>query len=113
VLGLTDERWQLDGGERAHPRCRGNLGQAEVSGDLDGCRVSVAAGAPEPAARDPVGGIGAGDAQHLEAVAPGGSGFQDSGDHLSMVDEVFESLVHHQEPAAAAGSERCPDPTVE
>jgi CRP/FNR family cyclic AMP-dependent transcriptional regulator len=39
--------------------------------------------------------------------------FQESGDHLSMVDEVLETLVHHQEPAAAAGSERCPDPTVE
>jgi CRP/FNR family cyclic AMP-dependent transcriptional regulator len=39
--------------------------------------------------------------------------FQGSGDHLSMVDEVLETLVHHQEPAAAAGSERCPDPTVE
>jgi CRP/FNR family transcriptional regulator, cyclic AMP receptor protein len=39
--------------------------------------------------------------------------FQDRGDHLSMVDEVLETLVHHQEPAAAAGSERCPDPTVE
>jgi CRP/FNR family transcriptional regulator, cyclic AMP receptor protein len=39
--------------------------------------------------------------------------FEGSGDHLSMVDEVLETLVHHQEPAAAAGSERCPDPTVE
>jgi len=39
--------------------------------------------------------------------------FAGSGDHLSMVDEVLETLVHHQEPAAAAGSERCPDPTVE
>ena len=39
--------------------------------------------------------------------------FQDRGDHLSMVDEVLETLVHHQAPAAAAGSERCPDPTVE
>jgi CRP-like cAMP-binding protein len=39
--------------------------------------------------------------------------FQGSGDHLSMVDEVLETLVHHQEPEAAAGSERCPDPTVE
>ena len=39
--------------------------------------------------------------------------FQEHGDHLSMVDEVLETLVHHQEPAAAAGSERCPDPTVE
>lgn len=39
--------------------------------------------------------------------------FQEHGDHLSMVDEVLETLVHHQEPAAATGSERCPDPTVE
>jgi CRP/FNR family transcriptional regulator, cyclic AMP receptor protein len=39
--------------------------------------------------------------------------FGDRGDHLSMVDEVLETLVHHQEPPAAAGSERCPDPTVE
>jgi len=39
--------------------------------------------------------------------------FQEHGGHLSMVDEVLETLVHHQEPAAAAGSERCPDPTVE
>jgi CRP-like cAMP-binding protein len=38
--------------------------------------------------------------------------FGESGDHLAMVDEVLESLVHHQEPTAAAGSERCPDPTV-
>jgi CRP/FNR family cyclic AMP-dependent transcriptional regulator len=39
--------------------------------------------------------------------------FEGSGDHLSMVDEVLETLVHHQEPEAAVGSERCPDPTVE
>ena len=39
--------------------------------------------------------------------------FQEHDDHLSMVDEVLETLVHHQEPAAAAGSERCPDPTLE
>jgi CRP/FNR family cyclic AMP-dependent transcriptional regulator len=39
--------------------------------------------------------------------------FADRGDHLSMVDEVLETLVHHQQPAAAAGSDRCPDPTVE
>ncbi len=39
--------------------------------------------------------------------------FEGSGDHLSMVDEVLETLVHHQEPEAAAGSERCPDPTVD
>jgi CRP-like cAMP-binding protein len=36
-------------------------------------------------------------------------------DHLSMVDEVLETLVHHQEPEAEPGSDRCPepDPTVE
>src|SRR5262249_36165578 len=39
--------------------------------------------------------------------------YADRGDHLSMVDEVLETLVHHQERAAAAGSDRCPDPTVE
>jgi len=39
--------------------------------------------------------------------------FADHGDHLSMVDEVLETLVHHQEPASAPGSERCPDPTLE
>jgi CRP-like cAMP-binding protein len=41
--------------------------------------------------------------------------FEGSGDHLSMVDEVLETLVHHQEPEAVAGSDRCPepDPTTE
>ena len=39
--------------------------------------------------------------------------FEGSGDHLAMVDTVLESLVHHQEPEASAGSDRCPDPTVE
>jgi CRP-like cAMP-binding protein len=39
--------------------------------------------------------------------------FADHGNHLSMVDEVLETLVHHQEPASAPGSDRCPDPTVE
>ena len=36
-------------------------------------------------------------------------------DHLSMVDEVLETLVHHQEPEAVPGSDRCPepDPTAE
>jgi len=36
-------------------------------------------------------------------------------DHLGMVDEVLETLVHHQEPEAVPGSDRCPepDPTVE
>ena len=39
--------------------------------------------------------------------------FESSGDHLAMVDAVLESLVHHQEREAAAGSDRCPDPTVD
>ena len=39
--------------------------------------------------------------------------FADHGDHLSMVDEVLETLVHHQEPASAPGSDRCPNPTLE
>jgi CRP-like cAMP-binding protein len=33
--------------------------------------------------------------------------------HLSLVDEVLESLVHHQEPHTEPGSDRHPDPTVE
>jgi CRP-like cAMP-binding protein len=33
--------------------------------------------------------------------------------HLSMVDEVLESLVHHQEPQTEPGSDRHPDPTVD
>ncbi len=36
--------------------------------------------------------------------------FEGSGDHLAMVDEVLESLVHHQEQEASPGSDRCPDP---
>jgi CRP-like cAMP-binding protein len=36
--------------------------------------------------------------------------FEGSGDHLAIVDEVLESLVHHHGPAASAGSDRCPDP---
>lgn len=39
--------------------------------------------------------------------------FEDQGGHLSMVDDVLGSLVHHQEPDTSAGSDRCPDPTVE
>jgi CRP-like cAMP-binding protein len=38
--------------------------------------------------------------------------FEGSGDHLGMVDEVLESLVHHQEEARVPGSDRDPDPTV-
>ncbi len=39
--------------------------------------------------------------------------FADSGDHLAMVDEVLDTLVHHQEREASPGSDRCPDPTVD
>jgi CRP-like cAMP-binding protein len=39
--------------------------------------------------------------------------FEGSGDHLAMVDEVLESLVHHQGRTAAGGSARCPKPTTE
>jgi len=39
--------------------------------------------------------------------------FEGSGDHLAIVDEVLESLAHHQETEASPGSDRCPDPTVE
>ncbi len=36
--------------------------------------------------------------------------FEGSGDHLAIVDEVLESLVHHHGPEASPGSDRCPDP---
>jgi CRP/FNR family transcriptional regulator, cyclic AMP receptor protein len=36
--------------------------------------------------------------------------FADSGDHLEMVDEVLEGLLHHQDRKALPKSERCPDP---
>jgi CRP/FNR family cyclic AMP-dependent transcriptional regulator len=39
--------------------------------------------------------------------------FEEHGDHLAIVDEVLESLAHHQEAEASPGSDRCPDPTVE
>jgi CRP-like cAMP-binding protein len=39
--------------------------------------------------------------------------FEDRGDHLEMVDEVLDGLVHHHGPEAEPGSDRCPDPTVE
>jgi CRP/FNR family transcriptional regulator, cyclic AMP receptor protein len=39
--------------------------------------------------------------------------FEGSGDHLEIVDEVLEGLVHHQEPEATPGSDRYPDPTVD
>jgi CRP/FNR family cyclic AMP-dependent transcriptional regulator len=39
--------------------------------------------------------------------------FEGSGDHLSMVDEVLEGLVHHQDAEASTGSDRYPDSTVD
>jgi CRP-like cAMP-binding protein len=39
--------------------------------------------------------------------------FEHHADHLSLVDEVLEALVHHQEPHTEAGSDRYPDTTVE
>lgn len=39
--------------------------------------------------------------------------FEDSGDHLAMVGEVIESLVHHQEAKVSPGSDRYPDPTLD
>ena len=36
--------------------------------------------------------------------------FAESGNHLAIVDEVLDSLVHHQEPEASPGSDRCPEP---
>ncbi len=39
--------------------------------------------------------------------------FADKDDHFAMVDEVLESLVHHQGAEAVPGSDRHPDPTVE
>jgi len=36
--------------------------------------------------------------------------FADSGDHLEMVDEVLEGLLHHQGRKVVPGSDRCPDP---
>jgi CRP-like cAMP-binding protein len=39
--------------------------------------------------------------------------FEGSGDHLAIVDEVLESLVHHQERESEPGSERYPDKTVD
>jgi len=38
--------------------------------------------------------------------------FEDQGDHLAMVDEVLETLVHHQDGDHSPGSDRDPDPTV-
>lgn len=39
--------------------------------------------------------------------------FEDQGNHLAMVDEVLETLVHHQGAEPEPGSDRCPDPKVE
>jgi CRP-like cAMP-binding protein len=39
--------------------------------------------------------------------------FENSGDHLSMVDEVLEGLLHHPEVTVSTGSDRYPDPTVD
>lgn len=39
--------------------------------------------------------------------------FADSGDHLEMVDEVLEGLLHHQGRKAQPGSDRCPDPIAD
>lgn len=39
--------------------------------------------------------------------------FADSGDHLEMVDEVLEGLLHHQDRKALPLSDRCPDPIAE
>jgi CRP/FNR family transcriptional regulator, cyclic AMP receptor protein len=38
--------------------------------------------------------------------------FEDHDSHLGIVDEVLESLVHHQGEEHAPGSDRDPDPTV-
>jgi CRP-like cAMP-binding protein len=39
--------------------------------------------------------------------------FEGHESHLSMVDEVLETLVHHQGKASTPGSDRHPDPKVE
>jgi CRP-like cAMP-binding protein len=38
--------------------------------------------------------------------------FEDRDDHFGMVDEVLETLMHHQGEPLAPGSDRDPDPTV-
>jgi len=38
--------------------------------------------------------------------------FEDHTDHLGMVDEVLEALVHQQDEEFSPGSERDPDPTI-
>ncbi len=37
--------------------------------------------------------------------------FEGSGDHLEMVDEVLEGLLHHHEAKVLPASDRCPDPS--
>ena len=39
--------------------------------------------------------------------------FSDRSDHLGMVDEVLDALVHHQDPPSETGSDRHPDTTVD
>jgi CRP/FNR family cyclic AMP-dependent transcriptional regulator len=39
--------------------------------------------------------------------------FESHENHLSLVDEVLEALVHHQDPPVEPGSDRHPDPTVD
>jgi CRP-like cAMP-binding protein len=39
--------------------------------------------------------------------------FADREDHFAMVDEVLDSLMHHQAAEAEPGSDRHPDPTVD
>lgn len=39
--------------------------------------------------------------------------FEGHDSHLSLVDEVLESLVHHQEPETEPGSDRHPDTTLD
>ena len=38
--------------------------------------------------------------------------FEEHDDHLGMVDEVLETLVHQQDEECAPGSERDPNPTI-
>ena len=38
--------------------------------------------------------------------------FEDHTDHLGMVDEVLEALVHQQDEEFSPGSDRNPDPTI-
>lgn len=39
--------------------------------------------------------------------------FEGQDNHLGMVDEVLESLIHHQDADSEPGSDRYPDPTVD